>query len=253
MILPYRWRRTWIWKRRYQYCRHVHRISSGIGTRNDHFRILSIPIFFISPFSTSSPEARILNMMPYFLFLISSMYRDASMPTAIDRQKKAIYVVLYLFCCPPCVSSAAISVFLDLCHCFPLSSRISTATIVSRPSPPPTLSDIPIILNFYCASIVILLHLCCGIHRIIFYHPAYLSTIVCLPSSLQSSPCSTLFCTAMLAHFWSALLFSHSALIFSLRFSILSWHSSSLSMWYCCSALICHVFLHLPSLLSTPI
>ena len=96
-------------------------------------------------------------------------------------------------------------------------------------SSPPTLSAIPIIPHLHRASIVILLHLCCSPHRIIFHRSVYFDAVVCLPSPIGSSPCYLSFCTALLATICSTLIFSLSALIFSLRFYFLFWHDSYLS------------------------
>ena len=68
------------------------------------------------------------------------------------------------------------------------------------------------------------------------------TTVFCLPSLVGYSPCSASFYTTLLALLCSALLFSISNLIFSLQFSFLFWHGSSISMWCSRSDLICHVF-----------
>ena len=58
--------------------------------------------------------------------------------------------------------------------CLPLSS-------------PLTFSNIPIIPLLHHASVVILLHLYCGPHWIIFHRFAYFDAVVCLPSCIGSS------------------------------------------------------------------
>ena len=71
----------------------------------------------------------------------------------------------------------------------PLSplSHIYTAAIARRPSPPPTLSAIPIIPHLYRGSVVILLYLCCGPHYIVFNRPESFAAVVCLRSSCVSA------------------------------------------------------------------
>ena len=66
-------------------------------------------------------------------------------------------------------------------------------------------------------------------------------------------PRSVSFCNTLLVLICSTLLFSLSALIFSLQFYFLFWKNSSLSPWYSCSAMICHVFHYFSSLCSDPI
>ena len=66
-------------------------------------------------------------------------------------------------------------------------------------SSPLTLSSIPIILHLHCASIVILPRLCCISCRIIFHHPVYFATVVCLPSRIEDFPCSASFCTTLVS------------------------------------------------------
>ena len=131
------------------------------------------------------------------------------------------------------ISSAALSipVVLNLLHraCPLLSS-------------PLTLYAIPIILHLHRASVVILPRLCYSPHRIIFHRHVYFAAVVCLPSWIGSSPRSPSLCTTLLAPLWSALLYSLSALIFSLRFSLLFWDGSSLYPWCSHSAPICCVF-----------
>ena len=128
-------------------------------------------------------------------------------------------------------AAAAIPVVPHLCH----HARLPLSL-------PLTLSAISIILNLQCACIVILPHLCCGPYRIIFHSFVYFAAVVCLPSPIEYSPCSTSFYTTLLSPLWSTLLLSLSALIFSLHFYFLFWHGSMLSPWYPCSAPICRVF-----------
>ena len=146
-----------------------------------------------------------------------------------------------------------------------LTSRISSTAISIHIVPhlfhhtfmplssPLTSSAIPVIPHLYRASILILLRLCCSPHSIIFHRSVSFAAVDCLPSLIRYSPRSASFCTTLLAPLLSTLLFSLSALILSLRFYFLFWHGSSLSPWCSCSALICHVFFHLPSLSSATI
>ena len=122
-----------------------------------------------------------------------------------------------------------------------LTSRISSAAISTpvvphlHPCAHPTLSSllklysIPIISHLHRISILILPHLCCGSHRIIFHRTVYFAIVVCQPSRILSSPHSALFCTTLIAPLFSALIFSLSTLIFSLIFPFLFWHGYSLS------------------------
>ena len=96
-------------------------------------------------------------------------------------------------------------------------------------SSPLTFSVIPIRPHLHRTFVVILLSICCGPYCIIFLCPVYFATIVCLPSRIGSSPRSLLFYTTLLAPLCYALHSSLSDLIFSLRFSLLFWHVSSLS------------------------
>ena len=131
-------------------------------------------------------------------------------------------------------ASVSIPVFPHLRHraCPPLSLLM-------------TLYAIPIIPHLHRASIVILLCLCCGSHRIIFHIPVYFVSVFCLPSCIGSYLHSALFCNTLLAPLCSTLIFSLSAMIFSLHFSFLFWHGSSISPWCSCSAPICTFFFSL--------
>ena len=141
-------------------------------------------------------------------------FRDASMPIAIDRTtNRYLHRPAYLLSPVPHLLCRHVHLPVSLLPLSPLSC-ISAATIVRHTSPPPTLSAIPIILHLYHASIVILPHLCCGPHQIIFHRPAYFSAAVCLPSWHGSYPRSASFCTTLLTPLCSALIFSLSALIF---------------------------------------
>ena len=149
------------------------------------------------------------------------MRRDASTPITIDRPEKH-----YLHC-PTSLMFPVSRLIRCLIHLsvslLPLSllSQIYNVTIVCRPYPTPTLSEIPIIPHLYCASIVILPRLCCSPHRIIFHRPMYFATVVCLHYRIGSSTRSASFYTTLLAPLCSAQIFSLSALIFLLRFSFL--------------------------------
>ena len=140
---------------------------------------------------------------------------------------------------PPRISSATVSIPVVphlLHHDFlPLSS-------------PLTFSAISIIPHLHRASIVVLPRLCCGSQHIIFHRPVYFTAVFSLPSRIGSSPHSASFCITLLAQFCPSLLFSLSALIFSLRFYCLFWNGSYLSPLRSAA-----FFLHLPSLRSTPI
>ena len=152
----------------------------------------------------------------------------------------------------PAISSAIEPIIPHLLrHCIHLLLSLSplslffyifTAAIIRRPSPPPTLSAIPIIPHLYRASIVILPRLCCGSRRIIFHRPAYFSAIFCMTSWFRYYPCSASFCTTLLSPLCCTLVFSLSALIFSLHFSLLTWYGSSLSPRCSLSAPICRIY-----------
>ena len=73
-----------------------------------------------------------------------------------------------------------------------------------------------------------------------------------LPPTLSAIPTPPV-CTTLLANICSTLLFSLSALIFSLHFYFLFWHGYFLSLRCSCSDPICHVFYHLPSVRSSTI
>ena len=97
--------------------------------------------------------------MPPFLFPIWSMRCNASTPIAIycpknryiHRPASLLLPVPRLLLC--CIHLPVSMLPLSLLSC------IYTATIVRRPYLPPTLSDFPIILYLYRASIAILLRL----------------------------------------------------------------------------------------------
>ena len=122
--------------------------------------------------------------------------------------------------------------FIDLpISLLPLSllSRISTAVIFCCPSPPLTLSGIPIIPHLYRASIVILPRLCFFLISLSFIVPrTYLPSFFWI---LGSDILLALHCSEIQYSLHSApIFFSIYALIFSPLFYLISWHGSYLSL-----------------------
>ena len=154
-----------------------------------------------------------------------SYWRDDTPSVAVLPTHFAISVVPHLFCCrihpcfPPslltCSSAAAFAVDL-VCH-------------PHYPASPP---------HLFCHTPESLLR---SSSR---YLPSshVICRRFCLPSRFGYSSCSELFCTALPVLLFSTLLFSLSALIFSIIFSFLFCYGSSLSPWFFHSALICRVF-----------
>ena len=134
---------------------------------------------------------------------------------------------------PSHISSVAVSI-----HIVPHILRRACLLLSS----PLNLSAIPIILHLHRVFVVILLYLCCGPYHIIFRRSVYFAAVVCLPSPIGSSPCYALFCTTLLAPLWSTIIFSLSALIISLHFSLFFWKYYLLSPWCSLSARICRIF-----------